>query len=546
MVDFNICGYKDAADVGEEKYPKSFSRFILPFRYSQQGPLTGSPTSDYVYEEMYGDIRDVPADRRSYLVKETADILFRRAKWFKLKKRSANEEWAETQCLTIPGRDRKVEVVLSAPSLVLFEWEAKSDYDSLKTGFLILEIQFKEGTALKDMMFVNEHYRYTSRPYRGHGVEMAKMFGKQVKMGKEVLPDISCETCKEIYFDRWQKWLDCPVEVKGGGERRLFDAKWTKGAERYLEDSFLPEGEKAPPRAPGETGEAKSWIVHDDNRAFTWTCAVMDGGGGKLRDHFGKLPAWELGHWIQLLNVDPPSGDDDTTIGGCTDFQKRWAEKRTYKRWQEWGTFYGYTSHSGAALVPPFNVPPMWKHMRDMYFDQALLLLYLRTSILRLSNELNAISAKAIASGDGSVYFRKPFAKLREAFLHITNMYQYPMLSNQQQSLEMYEIFREELDIKTLFPEVKEKIESGHEYIENNAAINLDERVAVITYIGGGIAVTATVAQLLSLSSEGHLFGFFYRDAFVSAASGVLFMIILGVWSYRKWLYRAIYKWRRC
>ncbi|MGH8613413.1 MAG: hypothetical protein ACREYF_15710 [Gammaproteobacteria bacterium] len=62
-------------------------------------------------------------------------------------------------------------------------------------------------------------------------------------------------------------------------------------------------------------------------------------------------------------------------------FEREWAKERTYRRWEEWGSYYGFNYHSGAMLGPPETNPPFWRHFAEVYFDQVLLLLYLRVSL---------------------------------------------------------------------------------------------------------------------------------------------------------------------
>ena len=68
-----------------------------------------------------------------------------------------------------------------------------------------------------------------------------------------------------------------------------------------------------------------------------------------------------------------------------------WAAERTYRRWAHYGTLYGYTYHSGTMLSGPSYEPPTCQHFKEFYFEQALLMLYIRVGLFRFSKELTSL-----------------------------------------------------------------------------------------------------------------------------------------------------------
>jgi hypothetical protein len=254
-------------------------------------------------------------------------------------------------------------------------------------------------------------------------------------------------------------FLDLPIRDERGHCWWLFPESWGKEARDWI------GGE-----AEASKDENRGWIVYADNRAFVWTCALLEKSGETLRETFneGELRASNFGHWIKLLNMDRPGSQPQETHRSM-EFERTWAEEHTYKRWEEWGTFYGFSYHSGAMIGPPLNEPhgpPLWKHFGQMYFDQMLLLLYLRVSLFRSSTKLNKISRKARDQGReaGLEQWRKEFQALRWDFALFTNLYQFSLLSNQQQGLEIYSLARQAMDVDELFEEVQKEIHSSHEY----------------------------------------------------------------------------------
>jgi len=88
--------------------------------------------------------------------------------------------------------------------------------------------------------------------------------------------------------------------------------------------------------------------------------------------------------WYKYVFVD---GNDITVQD--KEMHKEFIGKATYKRWNNYGTFYGITRYSFVCLSK--NDFPL-VHMKTMYFQMLSLLLVQRASLLRFSDEITAIS----------------------------------------------------------------------------------------------------------------------------------------------------------
>ena len=188
------------------------------------------------------------------------------------------------------------------------------------------------------------------------------------------------------------------------------------------------------------------------------------------------------------MNVDRPSA------GPATPFEREWLQGRTYERWKHCGTLYGFNVHSGAMLASPCNEPPLWRHFGETYFDQVLLLLYLRVSTFRFSRELARISADLPSHQKRDFH---EFRKIRRVFALLTNLYRFPLLSSQQQGIEMYTSARKWLDVDELFEEVQAEIRETHEMFELLTASQMGAAAAVLTCIALIIGVFAGVMSFL-------------------------------------------------
>ena len=320
----------------------------------------------------------------------------------------------------------------------------------MQTGLLVLEAFYpkpdgtEKGPDLADILAFHEAFRHTRRPYFGNDDTLMKQLAAQWDAsGPAADPDEF-----EIYHRRWAELLGLPVETN-----------WDDGGRTC-----------APLEFPSREMDAihPAWAVDADGRAHVCACVLVeercasDSPLSPIRE-FGrhlKAPA-QLGYWRRLLNVDKLP-DDPRDLHENTEFERDWTERRTYLRWAEFGTAYGFTGHSMMMLGAPCGEPPTWRHFGQRYFDQLLLMLYVRASLFRFSRTLSSISSEARkARGNDApdfTQFREDFARLRLDFDLFTNLYRFPLLSTEQQAVEMFEKLNAALDIEAIYKEVENEV----------------------------------------------------------------------------------------
>ncbi len=482
--------------------PASFSMFVLPFTYRGEFNEDDSSTPRFVPSLLK------PADpRRIYFTAETSHALFDQARHYVLDKmRLCSSGFAFYR----DGRD--IAVKLMAPRLVLFPGrQDPSATDPLRIGFLILTLYFTapdgKPNYLDDLLALNELYRYCREPYPGHSEHGYK----------QALHRDFCGS-SDIYAGRWLKWL------------------------KY---------------APGLQVEVPDLTACGDNRAFVWTCAILPDGSktvreavtAQIRPDQWPVQDYELGPWIRLLNVDRPSS---SALG--TEYEKEWAKQRTYSRWEHFGSLYGMHFHAGAMLGSDVEEPPLWRHFMGIYFDQTLLLLYLRVALFRFSARLSEISRRAyerqhdqsqVATAEPADLnlennkdrWRKEFQQLRWSFALFSNVYGVPLLSNQQQGIEMYTLAREHMDVRELFEQVRQSIHDSHEYLQVEAESKQSEmttRLTVVASVGMAVSIAAgilgmnmfTESSFKAGSGNGSEGSGLMLFAYIAVLSGIAVLIV--------------------
>lgn len=533
MIDL-VCGDPwDKEGFGPGK-PASYSRFLLPFSYKLKSKRSvGKPTSFY-YEAF--STESFAPERSLYFTSETAKVLYERATWARIPQDVWERKYPSDKPFHFNAQKSKhrPEVILSPPWLILFEGECDdSKHELLHHGFLVLEARFSHAKgkmpSSDDLLEFNEMFRYIDCPYPGHAEDFKGMmaefpydFSSNEKLGE-------CDEQDRLFYkNRWLSLLGLPLYNKG----KLYSL--------VPESSF--NNEKNTCVSEHLSCNADKCLIYADNRAFVWTCALLDGGTFSITEEFGNhtddkkdslREPWAFGHWLRLLNVDQPEDSPQETHDKFTEFQKAWLKEHTYHRWEESGTLYGYCYHGGAMLSSSCAIPPLWYHFGQMYFDQILLLFYLRITLFAFSRQLTHINV-----GDGSNSLLKEFQKLRRSFAKFTNLYQFPLISNQQQGVEMYDLARKRMDIDDLFSDVQNEITSTHEFLEMKASASLGTKANYIALIGAIIAVLALPEAIAK-----PFWNFFKNLAVVLGVTGgvtALAVLIWSSWKYNnpKWLWK--------
>ena len=493
----------------------SFTCFVLPFRYKPH-PLSYYDAKNVV-ENDKPYYQPIPMhshewiSRERYFTAETAKVLFENTKWLVL----PDNDWEKLdypKFISFYNSNRqKMTVRIHPPRLILYEWQVNPEnrsrdiLDLFHTGFLVVKASFLQkrrqiSPSYRDLLHFNELFRYWRVPFQGHKVSMEKS-----------MRGTFWNTSKDFYFRRWQELLQLPLMVASDSAvYRLFPESWDRAASQWwsaeLEDLEYSVYDN-------KRLDDSGWICHSDTRAFVWSCAIIKNGANALKQMNNSEISDDdspinLGGWIKFLNVDLPG--ELEWINKATVFEKEWGKGRFYDRWLHYGTLYGFNYHAGVMLAGPCDDPPIVHHFHDHYFDMTLLLLYLRITLFRFSRELTRLSAEMRGTPDFKKEHREEFKILRREFAIFTNLYQFPLISNQQQAIEMYELIRKRMDIEELFKEVEEEIRSSHEYFQFEEEAELNKKIHWLTIVGAILAFIGVIATVASIPDTFE----YFRDIF--------------------------------
>ena len=177
-------------------------------------------------------------------------------------------------------------------------------------------------------------------------------------------------------------------------------------------------------------------------------------------------------------------------------FIKNLMKDCVYHRWRHNGQLFGFTRYSGAYVGSGwFFTNVVFQHFDSMYFQMALLAVFYRAFLLNLSSEI-ADTTRDLAKANDEQEHRKNFLDLKEKFMKFTNIYWFPEITNQDQGIELFDLYKKSFDFKALYDEVKEEIDRADDYLEAKDQIKFND---LSKKFGIGGFVMATLAILSGL-----------------------------------------------
>jgi hypothetical protein len=205
----------------------------------------------------------------------------------------------------------------------------------------------------------------------------------------------------------------------------------------------------------------------------------------------------------------------------------------TYDRWSAYGTLYGLSRYSFMLLTDrsDFSIDTIRLHMESIYFQMSVLLLANRTSILRFSDEIAALT-----SSDREDFTITRLDKLYARFLRFYNRLYFHEVSHQDQGIELYDLAMEQMRIKQHMNKLDGKFAKLFEYANLKENERETEAFNLLSLL---ISVLGIPSLILSIFSLG-VFDFerSYRSLFtvlgVSALSGYLAWIGIKEWLKRR------------
>jgi hypothetical protein len=171
-----------------------------------------------------------------------------------------------------------------------------------------------------------------------------------------------------------------------------------------------------------------------------------------------------------------------------------------YRRWSEYGSLYGYTRYSSAytGFGNDF-IEKIFQDFNSMYYQLALISLYYRSSLISFSDEVAQTTQQLVNKKD-QASDRELFLKLKADFMQFSNLYWFQEVTNQDQGIEIFELYKKSFAFKTMYKQIKEEIDRGDEYLNILQQNKLNDFTKQFSIVGSFLAVLAIMVGFFGIN----------------------------------------------
>jgi hypothetical protein len=257
-----------------------------------------------------------------------------------------------------------------------------------------------------------------------------------------------------------------------------------------------------------------------DDRMFVISWYGNDEFANKLKSYNYEKSDF----WYEFVFVD---GNGKTVKSDR--MQKDLIKKATYDRWMDYGTLFGISRYSFVCLSKnqdyTRNVLPL-PHIKTMYFQIFTIILALRATILRFSDEVTAISD--IDENDEEIEER--VRNLYKNYLRFKNKIYFREVTAQDQGIELYEKALEILKIEKEINDLEQEINSLHTYANMITEKKSNEKMNKLTEMGSIFLPATLIAGIFGMNSFTDKGIANWNEFFMAIKMMFLFTIVFIIW----------------
>ncbi len=202
--------------------------------------------------------------------------------------------------------------------------------------------------------------------------------------------------------------------------------------------------------------------------------------------------------WYKFLFVD---GND---IGIQNNFMKKeLIQKHTYSRWADYGTLFGMSRYSLVVIGDEgwFCENVLKKHMKSMYYQMALIVLFQRAMLLKFSDDILRITKDLENTRLDKL--QEETSKLHGDFIRFINKYWFIEVTPQEQGIEMYNQWMGLLNMDKLYQEVQKEISELAAYVRTKIEWERNRNLYWITTIGFPLIILGLVISFWQIYRNG-------------------------------------------
>ncbi len=282
---------------------------------------------------------------------------------------------------------------------------------------------------------------------------------------------------------------------------------------RHILAPLTVKGNADPDGDPTREGKPLLRQVLDERIPVMTTIALDPQVDGK-NNPAAAVSAISDGDWFRIAGADAAGSDPYPYNPDFLDTQRAalfYDRFLPYKSGPDWSAtrfaFAGY--HFAAVGAGGFFDTHLTEHVRRHYRQMQHLCLLEFATLLSISQRL--CTALDLRDGDGHRAFRQEILQTQSDFMDFTHRFHFTGVSNQLQARELFDRFRDSMELDARYAEIKAELDSASELAraeeqreETLAAQNLTEVATVAAVVG----VAAALASMnLVLDEEQEVYG---------------------------------------
>lgn len=338
--------------------------------------------------------------------------------------------------------------------------------------------------SLADALWLSDHVRRTYAPYfilkgdesEAGGVPLdftwhdrgdAPAFPRSPSTG---LDEAFCFTFRDSHprtapmFAHWRDIL-APLTIagyeQGGGQAD--PPVW-----RHVVDDRIPLMSYV-----SLTGAAASWAQGRNDEFGSQLCSLPS-------DH-ADLHLLNRGDWVRLCYADKAGLD---ALPYNPEFLRNFEADACYDRFFPSEAIAGDTSsrimfagyHMNMTGAGWFFDNLMVQHFRRHYFQMGLVVNMELASMLAISSRITETTQLYVAARnaaeakqrEASEQFRRAMAQIERDFLELTHLYMFRGLSNQLQPMELYDMWRRQLNLDAIYDDLKGELDAAMKVVQTD------------------------------------------------------------------------------
>ncbi len=189
-------------------------------------------------------------------------------------------------------------------------------------------------------------------------------------------------------------------------------------------------------------------------------------------------------------------------------------QKHTYARWIDNKTLFGMSRYSFVALSDDGF---LYHHMKGVYYQIALIMLFQRAMLLEFSRRVKEIVDDV--PRDGKTNWEKTVEGIKNLqldFISFTTKYSFAEVTPQEQGIEIYTQWTKIMEVDELFNEVKIEIDQLAEHVQTRLSYQTDVTIKELT-----LMLSVLTWWLFILTVWLVVFGDFYLEGKLAEILGI-------------------------